>query len=129
MGELQISYSVLRYPLLRIIHAFRRFSACVPEAAPPCLTYSPLPSLLPSHQLVRYRDEVGALTRLQLELQARQPDAQRVLEAAVQREQAVQEERNKKVWGARRAGRRVYCMSVLGVNWLFGRNYFIWWLL
>lgn len=49
--------------------------------------------------ICRCREEVSALRRMSLELQSRQPDMQRVVEAAVLREQALQEERNRKVRG------------------------------
>lgn len=45
----------------------------------------------------RCREEVSALRRMSLELQSRHPDVQRVVEAAVLREQSLQEERNRKV--------------------------------
>lgn len=43
-------------------------------------------------------EEASALRRMQLELQSRHPDVSRAVEYAVQKEQAVQEERNHKVW-------------------------------
>jgi hypothetical protein len=47
-------------------------------------------------QVHRQREELGALRKLTLEMQSRQPDVSRAVEAAVQVEQAVQEERNRK---------------------------------
>lgn len=47
------------------------------------------------------REESAALRRLQLELQSRHPEVTRAVEAAVRKEQAQQEDRNRKV-GARR---------------------------
>ena len=47
-------------------------------------------------QAVRQREEAAALRRLALEMQARKPDVARAVEAAVQGEQAVQEERNRR---------------------------------
>ncbi|PNH12227.1 hypothetical protein TSOC_000854 [Tetrabaena socialis] len=46
--------------------------------------------------LASSREEAAALRRLQLELQSRHPEVTRALEAAVGREQAMQEERNRK---------------------------------
>jgi hypothetical protein len=48
-------------------------------------------------ELETSRTEAAALRRLQLELQSRQPEVTRAVEAAVMREQALQEERNRKV--------------------------------
>ena len=47
-------------------------------------------------QAVRQREELASLRRLTLEMQARHPDVARAVEAAVQGEQAVQEERNRR---------------------------------
>lgn len=49
------------------------------------------------------REEAAALRRLQLELQSRHPEVTRAVEAAVRREQALQDDRNRKV-------RRGMCM-------------------
>ncbi|GLC48074.1 hypothetical protein PLESTB_000056300 [Pleodorina starrii] len=46
--------------------------------------------------LASSREEAAALRRLQLELQSRQPDVARAVEAALVREQALQDERNRK---------------------------------
>ncbi|GIL54010.1 hypothetical protein Vafri_9567 [Volvox africanus] len=46
--------------------------------------------------LATSREEASALRRLQLELQSRQPEVTRAVEAAIMREQALQEERNRK---------------------------------
>ena len=47
-------------------------------------------------QAVRQREEMAALRRLALEMQARKPDVARAVEAAVQGEHALQEERNRR---------------------------------
>ncbi|GAX83158.1 hypothetical protein CEUSTIGMA_g10584.t1 [Chlamydomonas eustigma] len=47
-------------------------------------------------ELNRQREELGALRKLTLEMQARRPELARAVEAAIQVEQAVQEERNRK---------------------------------
>ncbi|GLI68386.1 hypothetical protein VaNZ11_012718, partial [Volvox africanus] len=46
--------------------------------------------------LATSREEASALRRLQLELQSRHPEVTRAVEAAIMREQALQEERNRK---------------------------------
>ena len=56
------------------------------------ITFPPLNNL----QAVRQREELASLRRLALEMQARHPDVTRAVEAAVQGEQAVQEERNRR---------------------------------